>query len=36
MVDEDYWGEDEKAFCKAFYQMVDIVDRLEKKKMKKD
>ena len=44
MVDEEYQGEDEKAFCKAFYQMADRVEnlfayyqeRLEKKKMKKD
>ena len=44
MADEDYQGEDEKAFRKAFYQMTDIVEklfsdyqeRLEKKKMKKE
>ena len=44
MADEDYRGEYEKAFSKAFYQMGDIVEkmfaayqeRLEKKKMKKE
>ena len=44
MVDEYYRGEDEKAYCKAFYQMVDGVEnlftyyqeRLEKKKTKKE
>ena len=28
MEDEDYQGEDENAFHKAFYQMVDIVEKL--------
>ena len=44
MADEDYRGEDEKAFHKDFYQMEDIVEklfanyqeRLEKKKRKKE
>ena len=44
MADEDYREEDEKYLCKAFYQMVDIVEKmfadyqeiLEKKKMKKE
>ena len=44
MTDEDYQGEDEKAFHKAFYQMEDRVEklfayyqeRLEKKKPKKE
>ena len=43
MADEYYREEDDKAFCKDFYQMEDIVEklfadyqeRLEKKKMKK-
>ena len=44
MADEDYRGEDEKAFRKAFYRMPDRVEklfadyqeRLEKKKTKKE
>ena len=44
MENEDYQGEDEKAFHKAFYQMedtieklfVDYQDRVEKNKMKKE
>ena len=28
MSDEDYRGEDEKAFRKEFYQMADIVEKL--------
>ena len=44
MEDEDYQEEDEKAFCKAFYQMAnkvenlfaDYQERLVKKKMKKE
>ena len=44
MASEDYREEDEKAFCKAFYQMTDRVEklfadyqeRLDKKKRKKE
>ena len=44
MADEEYREEYEKAFCKDFYQMADIVEkmfanyqeRLEKKKIKKE
>ena len=44
MEDEDYQGEDEKAFHKDLYQMEDIVEklfanyqeRLEKNKIKKE
>ena len=44
MADEEYWEEDEKAFYKDFYQMVDRIEklfvdyqeRLEKKKIKKE
>ena len=28
MEDEGYWGEDEKAFRKAFYQMAGVVEKL--------
>ena len=44
MEDEDYWGEYENSFRNAFYQIVDIVEKLfadyqeilEKKKTKKE
>ena len=44
MTDENYQGDDEKAFHKAFYHMADIVEKLfadyqeilEKKKTKKE
>ena len=28
MAHEYYWEEDEKAFCKVFYQMADILEKL--------